>query len=422
MGNEYSIGPWETELELELAEYRQKFGETPATEFLSRAADADDSYGKKKLTDVQKEQRLAETVEWARRESQIGNDDIERLMAVVGTVSESSFECGYVLSSMLLAAAVGQADLQTRINAAVVAGNAASGFKKWEATKVAFLDCLESLRLLLRFFQADEASAREMEVGILRAWSEVREELGAPSQIFDLPDDTASGVLLQHVVWNTDFGPHNRGHLPQTDALARLVIRLEHWLEAQNGDALQLARAWGIELASNLPIPDCEVAEAGRARCTVTCADALLETGSYEAALLLYDQVLQPVDDSSNPMFAHVLINQALAQYQLGRKEAAQKTFAAINSKSLKAVADIVITLKAEWARYIAARSVLRVKRLSSAESEKTTADVEEAVRDIAGMLIGSSSGRTGHLRSLFVGQIARDTAGILALRKYRSA
>jgi len=421
MGNEYSIGPWETELELALAEYREKFGETPTTEFLARAAEADDSYGKKKLSAVKKKQRLAEAVEWARREAQLGNDDVERLLAVVGTVSESSFESGYSLSSMLLAAAVGCADLQTRIHVAVVAGEAASGFKKWEASKVALLDCLESLRLLLRFFQADEASARGMEAGILGVWSNVREELDAPIQIFDLPDANASDVLLQHVVWNTDFGPHNRGHLPQTDALARLVIRLEHWLEAQNGDALQLARAWGTELASNLPIPDSEVPEAGRARCMVTCADALLETGSYEAALLLYDQVLQPVDDPSNPMFAHVLINQALAQFHLGRKEAAQKTFAAINSKSLKSVSDIVLTLRAEWARYLAARSVLRVKKLSEAESEKTTAEVEEAVRDIAGMLVGSSTGRTGHLRSLFVGQIARDTAAILALRKYRS-
>jgi len=415
----FSIGPKDTELELALVEYRQSFGETTGTTFLARAAEADDSYGKKKLTDIQKQQRLQQAIVWARRESEIENDEIVRLHAVVGTVSEDSYECGYVLSSMLLAAAVGWGDLPTRINTALLAGSAAVSFEKWQAAKTAYVDCLESLRVLLRFFQADEAEVLRLESGILRTWSKIRERLNESGELLDLPDDAAAyEAMLEHVVWNTDFGPSNRGHLPQADAMARLAIRLEHFLEVQNGDSLQLAKAWAARRTS-LAVPDEEEEEFAQSRCMVTCADALLETGSYEAALLIYSAVLDSATGTDKLGRSHVLINQTMAFYQLGRNQEALTSFETIDAKTLEDLAGLILIIKAEWARYLAGRYILN--RAGGDDLEQTNNLINEAIHDVA-IMVGSADGRTGYLRGLFVGQISRDIAAILALNRYSPA
>jgi tetratricopeptide (TPR) repeat protein len=419
MASDFSWGPKDTELELALADYRKAFGETTGTTLLAQAAEADDSYGKKKLTDAQKQQRMQEAIIWARRESEIENDEIVRLRAVVGTVSEASYEGAYVLSSMLLAAAVGRADLLTRVNTALLAGNAAVDFQQWEAAKTAYVDCLESLRLVLLFFEADEAQVRRIESGILHSWSQIREHLDESGDILDLPDDArAYETMLKQVVWNTDFGENNRGHLPQADAMARLVIGLEHFLEVQNGDSLQLAKAWEASRAS-LVIPDEEHVEFGQSRCMTTCADAFLETGNYEAAVSLYAALSDSVTDSNEVGLSHVLINRAIALYQLGRTQEAQALFATIDAATLENLAGFIVTLRAEWSRYVATRYILNVD--GATDFEETSKLVEEAIREIARIMIQSASGRIGYLRELFVGQISRDVAGILALDQYFS-
>jgi tetratricopeptide (TPR) repeat protein len=429
---EFSLSPFTTELELELNDYRQKFGETAGTELLARAAEADDSYGKKNLTDAQKAQRLAEVVAWARRELKIQNEEIERLMVSVGTVSEASFECGYVLSSVLLAAAVSNAQAHTRVHAALVAADAAKSFDRLVAAddakslgrfrdaKAAYVDCLESLRLMARFFVVDEDRIRELESYILGAWSELRMLLGETGDILDLSEDPPAETLLEHVIWNTDFGPHNSGHLPQTDAMARLVIRLEHWLEAQGGDASRLAAAWLTVIRASTSIPDRDKEEFSKARCMVTCADALLETGSYEAALPLYAEATRYLKGMFMPLYTHAQINQSLALYQLGRMEEARISFGEVDAQKLEQLAGIVLTVQAEWARYLAVRYVLRADDAPSEEAAQVQAAVEEKVVEIGRLLVGSADGRIGHLRSLFVGQISRDVAAILALDNYR--
>jgi tetratricopeptide (TPR) repeat protein len=273
--------------------------------------------------------------------------------------------------------------------------------------------------VLLRFFQTDEAEVLRLESGILRTWSKIRERLNQSGELLDLPDDAAAyEAMLEHVVWNTDFGPSNRGHLPQADAMARLAIRLEHFLEVQNGDSLQLAKAWAARRTS-LAVPDEEEEEFAQSRCMVTCADALLETGSYEAALLIYSAVLDSATGTDKLGRSHVLINQTMAFYQLGRNQEALTSFETIDAKTLEDLAGLILIIKAEWARYLAGRYILN--RAGGDDLEQTNNLINEAIHDVA-IMVGSADGRTGYLRGLFVGQISRDIAAILALNRYSPA
>jgi len=413
MAVEYSVGPNKTELELAHEQYLQEFGKTAGTELLLRAAEADDSYGKKKLNAKQKSKRLSEAVTWARRDSHIDDDEIDRLRGVVGTVSESSFESGYSLSTMVLGAATGRSQIVTRVNAAVTAASAALAFEKWEAARGAFADCVESLRLLRRFFAGDEIQIQSMESQILQQWTRLRTKLDGAEHLLDLEAGAEANVLLERVAWNTDFGPGNGGFIPQTDAMARLVIRLEHWFEAQNGDATSLAASWRDAIPSKLTIPKEDDDGPGRNRCTVTCADALLETGNYAAALHLYDGALGVAEYAEGPLSAHTRINKALALYGLGQKEESVRTLDEIDRASLKSLSDLILTMQAEWARYLAVSNLLGP---TDPRTNETATEVRRLVGHVGGLLVGSDNGRTGYLRSLFVGQLARDTEAILAM------
>jgi tetratricopeptide (TPR) repeat protein len=413
-GPNFSVWPLKTELELAHEQYRAEFGETAGSELLRRAAEADDSYGLKKLESAEKAKRLAEAVVWARRESGVDNDEIERLRGVVGKVSEFSYEGGYSLSTILLGAATGGADLVTRANAAATAGDAATASDEWEAARAAYTDCLESLRVLNRFFVEDAAEISSMESRILRDWTQVRTKLGSSEHPFDLHAGDAANVLLERVVWNTDFGG---GFLPQTDAMARLVIRLEHWFEVQNGNGVSLAASWRDAIFSTLPLPGQDDDISDRTRCAVTCADALLETGNYEAALQLYAGALDTAKDAG-PLFAHPRINQAFALYGLGRKQEALEAFDGIDGESLKSSGGFILTLEAEWARYVAASCLLKP---ANPEADKAAAheEVRRLVHRIGSLSVGSAAGRTGYLRNLFVGQLSRDTGAIMAMVSY---
>jgi hypothetical protein len=253
-----------------------------------------------------------------------------------------------------------------------------------------------------------------MESRILREGTQVRTKLGSSEHLFDLHASDPANVLLERVVWNTDFGG---GFLPQTDAMARLVIRLEHWLEVQNGDGMSLAASWRDAIFSTLSLPGRDDDRSDRTRCAVTCADALLETGNYEAALHLYAGVLEEAEDAG-PLSAHPRINQAFALYGLGRKQEALEAFDGIDRESLKSGGELILTLEAEWARYVAASCLLKP---ANPEVDKTAAheEVRRLVGHVGGLLVGSAKGRTGYLRNLFVGQLSRDTAAILAMVSY---
>ena len=412
--DEFTLGAFNTELEIARDQYKSEAGETPGAEFLTRAAEADDSYKKKSLDEAQKAQRLAEAIGWARRDSTIEEAEIETLFGVVGTVSEASYECGYVLSSMLLGAAVGRSGIATRIRAAGISVNAAVSFERLPPARRALEDYLESLRLLIRFFNPDQNVVRTMTGQVVATWSRMKGELGVSDELFDISHaDDGARFLLDLVIWNTDFGRGNGGYIPQTDALARLVIRLEHYVEMQGGDAMAMAAAWREALEKGYPIPD-ERVENGLARCAGTCAEALLQIGRPEAASHLYESILNITDYARSPLSSRAKIGQALALYQCGRHEEAVAAFRTVDAAQLEQLAGMILTVRADWARYIAASSILLGAK--EATPSATAEAPRTIVEDIARMLIGSSDGRTGYLRSLFVGELARDVESILAL------
>jgi tetratricopeptide (TPR) repeat protein len=250
-----------------------------------------------------------------------------------------------------------------------------------------------------------------MKSGVLRTWSQLREAHGISDELFDLPSGDAPRVLLERVVWNTDFGRGNGGFIPQADAMARLVIRLEHWFEVCNGDAMALAAAWlkTIDLTHSIP-------QENRDRCTMTCADALLETGKYEAALRLWESLLQKADYEQALFSARAKINRALALHQLGRVEEALLALQAVDARGLEEGGTLILTVKAEWARYLAARSaIVAADQRDDGMKGRTAETARQLVVDIGRLLVGSEGGRTGYLRALFVGQLLRDIEAILA-------
>lgn len=408
----YSIARLATELEIALEEYRGASGDTPGARLLARAEEADDAYKKKGYSEEEKTRRLAETVAWARREGGVDDPELERLIGVVGTVSECSYENGYVLATILHAAATGRSGIEMRLRTSMVSGEAAVHVNQLEPARNAYADAIETLRLMARFFnlegffQVDADHLAETETFITRAWEGRDGQLGKPSRPLDLPERDAAGFLLEHVIWNTDFGQDDRGLLVQSDAFARLVIRLEHWSEIQGGDPQAIASAWEKAIDDNLSIPGLKPEDYpfARARCAIVCADALLETGNPGPAIPLYDQALRDFSNENHPLHVHARIDQALALYQLGLSDEARRVFAAIDRVNLQELAEFVLTVRSEWARYLAVARLLRFP-LNDLPAE----DVAKIVEHIARMLVGTSDGRTGYLRNLFIGELVRD-------------
>jgi hypothetical protein len=399
----FGLASRRTELEIALEEYRGALGDTPGTRLLARVTEADDAYGDKKYSPEEKVGRLADVEQWARWESDVEEEELRRLLGVVASVSEASYENGYVLARVLLAAAVRHAGLDFRLNAALVCGNSAMSFGQIETAKVASADAIESLRLARRYlpsiYKLDTERLAEVESAVLRSGKSAEETEWAP---LDLPETHAADRLIESAIWHTD---DFKGFTSRADAAARMAIRLEHWIEVQGGDAEAIAGAFEGYIDSDSLFKNKRVepgsGDAVRARFAAMCADALLETGNGGAAARLYDRALGYLD-GGDQYRSRISIGQAAALFAAGTTDRAREVLSAINFSTLGQLGELVLTWQGEVARYLAVARVLHVP--CADERDPIT-----IARDVASVLVGSAPGRMGYQRELYCGQLMRE-------------
>jgi len=408
----YSIGGLNTELEIALEEYKNSLGDTPGTDLLARVTEADDAYGKKKYSEDEKAAKIIATEQWARWESEVEEEDIQRLLGVVHSVSECSFENGYFLARILHAAAIRNAGLNLRLITAITSGNSAMHFNKLETAKAAFADAILTLRLSERYlnkiYRLDVQQLAETESEILKVWQSATEPNASP---LDLKKDETAVELIKSCLWDTD---KFTGSVPRVDATARMVIRLEHWIEVQAGNPKEIAEALEEYIETNAFLKHGKFQEeqitSVKANLAAICADALVESGNAVTSFRLFELSLKYLE-KNDPFCFCANIRNAAAHYFSGDLINARNIFLAIDFESIKKLSEFILTMQGEFARYIAVSKMLD---LPISEKEEPIA----IARSTASTLIGTANGRLEYLRVMYSGHLMREIEAYTEWRK----
>jgi len=346
--------------------------------------------------------------EKARRRADRPLEEIETRVQVARQIGEESYAEQHWVMELLQAAAVGRSGLLQRSMLSEMLAMAAEQADRLDRARLAYADAAEGLLILNGFFQPDVDRILAVEVALWSGWDDIKGRTEPALEMFDPATEDPAADLVDLIAWNTDEGG-GQGLLAQIDATLRLAFRLEHLVN--QGHALD-------PLAERIA-SGCTFKAAGdaflRARYLVTLGDALAEAGQWEAAVPCLRDARAVSLEGIHPLGVHSLVQEAYCHLMAGDLGTCRAALEAVDVGALKQLAELVITVAAELARYHAVDQLCR-HREGAAPSPDTRARIADLMRRVAAIVsMRGEEDRTRYLRNLFFSVLARDVESMLA-------
>ena len=342
--------------------------------------------------------------EAARRDVEISEAEIEQLRQCAETAGEESYEGQYALAELLQASAVANASLMVRNMTSEFLAVAAKSAEQFERARIAYADALEGLQIMLRFFQIDRNVLTSIEQALQDGWNSVCDKTDARRAILDPARDDPAEEWLDMVLWNSNMRG-TKGLLAQVDATARLAIRLEHW---------QDARGLSVEGPVMEMLDRCEAMTEQddswlALRCMVTLGDALVEIAQWDLGKRTFARFLpHGQSDLQHPMVAHAIVQGAYCSLMANDADGCRSQLDMIPKERLVAMSDLVLTVSAELARYIAVEALWQ-RETGQGASPEVAGEVRRLMGRVSMIVTPQPSTRTEYLQTLFFAVLARD-------------
>jgi len=354
--------------------------------------------------------RLTRVREHFRRELTFSPDQVETYVQLAEEAGEESHLDWYAMMEVVQPTAVAASGLTQRTIASGMLAYSAKCASQFERARQAYADALEGLEILSRFSLLDADSVLAAQRSTRHGFSEVKNRSDRELEPFEPASADPSEEWMQLLLWNTDFGA-GQGLLAQVDAALRLAIRFEDWLD-RKGESL--------DSLANRMLEMCFSARASEdtllpARYAVTLGDALVEVRQWALAGHAFRRVSeQPAADMGHPLWLHASIQEAYCALMADDAQRCCALLATIDEDRLDSLAGLVVTVGAEFARYVAVQSLSAGKRGATAHhaARKQIAELTEQVRVIVPREVTS---REESLRTLFFAVLARDLQYMLA-------
>jgi len=344
--------------------------------------------------------------EIVRRKPAFRLPEIERLTILAIETAKTSAKESYALFELVQAAAVGNCDLLTRSRVTVTLAEAAIRNGHYERAREACADAFEGLQILDGYFESSERQMRiSMQGRIEHAWNILR--LKVPTG--DHPLDPANDIVkecAELIRWNSDSGS-GQGLLAQSDATARLAIRMQRWVkhtEHKIAPTIQALQNRLRESARNSFV--C-------ARYLVTLADALVLIEQWRPAALIYGDVLRLKNiDLKHPIGIHAAVQEAYCCLTSENALHCADLLKRIDGESLKQLSELILTVAAETARYHAVDYRCRLES-GKAVAADTLTTIRGLTRQVS-ILLSYPQDRLCYLRNLFYSRLVQDMDSIL--------
>jgi hypothetical protein len=357
---------------------------------------------------------LDRTRQTSRRNVTVTAQDVSELHTIAEHVGEESYQDQYALMEVVQAAAVGCSSLKQRNESSIRLAVAAKSFRQFERARLAYADTIEGLQIMARFFRVNKAAYTELEDMYQRNWHDLCEHTGTRGGIFDPASTTPEDEWVRLVRWNSDWGS-DQGLLAQIDATLRLAIRWEYWRDRKEQPleiyVEAMAEAWGSK-GDETEGTDATSFTANRF--LVTVGDALVEIGEWKLAARVYSRLLeQSIEPSSHPIVQHASIQKALCHLMLDDAQECRVQLDTLSREKLERLSELVVTLAAEFARYLAVDHVCR-KRLGKPVPDGIRGQLQDLLGKVAVIARQKWDTRTDYLRSLFFAVLLRDIDAIM--------
>lgn len=253
------------------------------------------------------------------------------------------------------------------------------------------------------------ATASEGLAATQEGWLQARAAAGSGREPFDTMDPDPAGEWFDLLLWNTDLD-EGQGLLSQVEASLRLALRFEDWLERKR---LPLAKPVSGLLHRCFSWEGDEPSMV-RARLATSVGDALIATRQWELATGAFQRVeTQKKDDVPHPLWVHAALQRGYALLKAGRASECAALLAGLDIEKITKLSELVITVKAELARYHALQHLCADPRKET--SEEARARISPLLRDVSIIVSQEPRDRSESLRTLFVMALKRDLDRMLA-------
>lgn len=355
------------------------------------------------------EAKLDEVRETARREWTVSPDELQAAVELSERAAEESYREQYALLEVIQAAAVGVCDLVSRT---VISGRLAVAAKldeKLERARLAYADTVEGLQILNRFFERPDDGFARAEESMRAGWEGARSQAGAANRdLLDSCSGDPADEWSELVKWNSDLG-ENEGLLAQVDATLRLAQRFQHC--ADSGLVIgpiaerMLARSDSLRThASSL----------FQARTLATLGDALMEIGEWPLGAKAHEAILERTEvDEAHPLSMHAAVQGAYCHLMTGDADGCRAKLQRANKDQMARLADLVVTVAAELARFHAVEASCR-RRTTGVVPDGAEARVASLLERVSIISSRQPADRVEYLRTLFFVVLAHDVQSIL--------
>lgn len=323
----------------------------------------------------------------------------------------------YALAEMAQAASVANCGLVLRNLMSLKLATVSRIAGELERARQAYANAIEGVEILRRFFKPyhnilfdyDEQDARSIEEVAHSGWDKTRSYFEQPLDLFDAASGDPADEWMDVLAWNSDVGD-GQGLLSQVDATSRLALRLEHRIGKQRES---------IAPALHKMHAQCRLIEQEDARLAarylVALADASIEAGQWDLAAGILEGVLERgLARQEEPVGLHAVLQSAYCYLRSGDLDSCERRLQDIDRDKLNRMAELIITMAAELARYTALDWACRRQagRLGPSDARDQVTNLMTRVR-----LIVSPRGETrvSYLRNLFFAKLARDVEHLFA-------
>lgn len=339
------------------------------------------------------------------RRMEVDSDLIRELSDRARQIGEESYTEQYALTELLQAASVGNATITVRNVMSINLALAAKQQEHIGRAREAYTDVFGGVQILDRLFQGLPGLAEAQETA-RRGWESVKSKSPGGLDVFDPEGDPAT-YWERLLVWNSDLGS-GQGLLSQADATLRLALHFEHWLDRRGGSLDEFVP----KMIDRCAVMEGQNDERGRSllagRLLVTIGDALLELAQWKPAASAFARAATAWPEPNHPLYFHASAQEAYALLMLGDLAASRRALDRIDGRRLEDMAEMVLTVAAEAARY-GAVDALWMRRSGKTPPSGVKERVEGQLRKVAIIFSPHPSNRVEYLRTLFFALTARD-------------
>ena len=389
---------------------------TPLDRLLKECENESDAEVKRQLLTLalsirQDNTNLQQARTTARRDVEVTVNLLGEMVGLADQVQEESLEDGYCLMQVLEAAAVAACTLTDHMDFAIRRAAACKFTNRLSEAKIEYATTLECSRILAQLTNEASDLGGKREALIQRGWAEIRDKLeGSPDLLMPYSDDP-SEEWLELVDWNLD-DTSPTGLVSQTDATLRLAIHMDNWCNQLKKPISQIVGTMCKAIRQQDSTEDRLV----EARTLGVVAGALMEIGYWEeAAPILSEITPMETTNDSHPMYVHAQIQAARCYLMEGSVEQCRQILDSIDTDQLITMADLIVTMQTEYARYLAVDTACRRRSGDSVDGS-----IDEKIGNILNqtgkMLAVDKRDRTTYLRIIYFAALTRDIAALLDL------